>query len=1175
MSKLSLRSKSRFARLRVESLEERTNPGAGALDPTFGGDGTVTTATGPFNEDANDMLVQPDGKVVVVGSTYLTLRSEITLVRYNRDGTLDNTFGGDGLVFTSILAQGNTADSAVLQPDGMIVVAGGSSLGGVEVFAIARYKPDGSLDPTFGTNGTVTTDIANTTEAAYAVALQADGKIVAAGYLLGGGVGTAVVRYNTDGSLDNTFDGDGKFFYFAPNTNVPSDVVVQPDGKIVIVGYEYASGGSNAEVALQRLNPDGSFDTSFDGDGKVRLAISAAEDLIERIALQADGKIVVAGYTENGATRDILLARLSVNGSLDTSFDGDGIVTTAIGSSSEEAYDLAIQSDGKLVVAGRTVTGSRSDIALVRYNSDGSLDATFSGDGIQTTAIDGHIGARAVALQADGKIVVAGNANVSGQTDFALVRYNIDGSLDPLKDGLGVVTGVQAGYASSMALQTDGKIVVAGSSLAVSDDDFTVARFTADGSLDTSFDGDGIARTDFGNTDSAAAVAIQSDGKIVLVGQTFSSDGTAYNFAVARFNTDGSLDTSFGVGGRVITDFNSESNYAYSVAIDGNGKIVVAGGTFSGVALARYNNDGSLDSSFDNDGQLITPIGGSAKASSLVIDGNGKLVVGGYSTNTITGYFEFALARYNANGSLDTSFDQDGSLTTPFDSAGAGINSVKIDGNNRIVAAGYRARDNNFDFADFAVVRYNADGSLDSSFGSGGTVTTDFGGSKRDVVNSVAIDENGKLVVAGYTNVNNISDFAWARYNTDGSLDTSFDFDGKLIMNLGSAEVATSMAIQADGKIVTAGSSTTGFTLIRLRGDNHAPVTSPVSFNAVEDSVLRVNTPTFFSDPDGDLLTVTLMSSPTHGTLELAPYGSFVYTPHPEYVGPDSFMYKVTDTDGAFDTGSVLLNVVNDAADRLEVVTSSGITTFTESVPLPSTPVVIDAGVRVGSAFEDTITSATVKITSGYVPKKDVLTFATMGVIKGKFNATTATLTLTGAARPADYQAALRSVKYTNSSATPIDGIRTIAFTVKDTAGTGDAATRLLRVVGVNTKPIVTLTGLALTYKTRGRGLAVASTLVIKDVDNTRVMGATVSISAGFDALDVLSVTTKVGITVNYNAGVLTLTGNATLAMYQAVLRTLKFTTPVGAAAGLRTLSITVTDGLLASDPVTRNVTVV
>jgi Big-like domain-containing protein len=327
--------------------------------------------------------------------------------------------------------------------------------------------------------------------------------------------------------------------------------------------------------------------------------------------------------------------------------------------------------------------------------------------------------------------------------------------------------------------------------------------------------------------------------------------------------------------------------------------------------------------------------------------------------------------------------------------------------------------------------------------------------------------------------------------------------------------------------------------------------------------------------PDaGETLTVGSVSQGAHGTVTIAADGlSVQYTPNPDYAGPDAFFYTIADGNGGSDVAAVSVTVTNDAADRLEVVTSPGSVTFTEN----GGPVAVDPGVRVGAALEGILTSATVRFTSGYVKGKDKLVFAPAGGIKATFSATTGTLTLSGAASPAGYQAALRSVTYINSSPAPVDGPRILAFQVKDTAGTGDPATRLLRVVGVNSKPTLALPGLPLTYKNRGRPLAVAGTLLIKDIDNTRLQSARVAVSGGFAVnQDSLSVIVKPGITANYEAatGVMTLTGNGTIATYMAVLRTLKFTTTVGAPAGARTLSITVNDGLLDSDPVTRTVNV-
>jgi hypothetical protein len=329
----------------------------------------------------------------------------------------------------------------------------------------------------------------------------------------------------------------------------------------------------------------------------------------------------------------------------------------------------------------------------------------------------------------------------------------------------------------------------------------------------------------------------------------------------------------------------------------------------------------------------------------------------------------------------------------------------------------------------------------------------------------------------------------------------------------------------------------------------------------------------------GETLTISAVTQGLHGTVTITGGGTgLTYTPDPDYAGPDTFFYWISDGNGGTDSAAVSVTVTNDADDRLEVVTSPGTTQFTEG----GGPVAVDGGpngVQVGDGLEGVLTKATVKFASGYVKAKDKLVFTPLPniPIKGAFSATTGTLTLTGTASPADYQAALRAVTFNNTSPLPVTGLRKLEIRVQDAAGVGDPAVKLLYVTGVNTKPTLTLTSSALAY-TRGKpAIAVASTLGIKDVDNTRLQGATVQITGGFAAnQDVLSVTLKPGITRNYDAatGILTLSGNATLATYLAVLKSVKFSTPAAAPAGARTISFTVTDGDLTSDPITRTVNV-
>jgi uncharacterized delta-60 repeat protein len=411
---------------------------------------------------------------------------------------------------------------------------------------------------------------------------------------------------------------------------------------------------------------------------------------------------------------EILCDRALMAGDLDITFDGDGKVTTDLvfgENLNDRARSVAIQSDGKIVVAGSSFGSGIHDFALARYNSNGSLDTTFDGDGKVTTDFGGGDSASSVAIQSDGKIVVAGYSFNGRNVDFALARYNSNGSLDPAFGSNGKVT-TDFGSddtASSVTIQSDGKIVVAGSSRKTgnSPDDFALARYNSNGILDTTFDGDGKVTTDFGSDDTASSLAIQSDGKIVVAGQSLGS--IQYDFALARYNSNGSLDTTFGSDGKVTTDFSGDFDGAYSVAIQSDGKIVVAGG--------------STNSSVHN----------------------------------------FALARYDSNGGLDTTFDGDGKVTTDFGGDDEGAFSVAIQSDGKIVVAGHSG---NIDSSDFALSRYDSNGGLDTTFDGDGKVTTDFG-TGFDRAYGVAIQSDGKIVVAGDTNGNSSTDFALSRYNVN------------------------------------------------------------------------------------------------------------------------------------------------------------------------------------------------------------------------------------------------------------------------------------------------------------------------------------------------------------------------------------------------------------------------
>jgi uncharacterized delta-60 repeat protein len=392
----------------------------------------------------------------------------------------------------------------------------------------------------------------------------------------------------------------------------------------------------------------------------------------------------------------------------------------------------------------------------------GDLDSTFGDGGKVTTDLRFIDLARDVAIQRNGKIVVVGGT--SDNNDFALTRYNRDGSLDPsFGEGGKVITDFFGGFEDGhgVAIQPDGKIIVVGEEFHGEDSNanFGLARYNSNGTLDQHFGIGGKVTTDFGGFDLADAVVLQRDGKIVVAG------GANNNFGLARYNRDGSLDPSFGEGGKVETDFGGTNEIARGIALQRDEKIVVAGPTDQGLsdlnmALVRYNTDGSMDMSFGDSGKVITDFFGDLDAATgIVVQRNGKIVVAGYAFNPDNGTDDFALARYNRDGSLDAHFGVGGKVTTDFGEFDFEP-AISLDQKGRIVVAGFTV---SFDDADFALARYHSDGRLDSRFGTGGKVTTDFG--DNDQAGGMVIQQDGKIVLAGFSgNGQAGSDFAIARY---------------------------------------------------------------------------------------------------------------------------------------------------------------------------------------------------------------------------------------------------------------------------------------------------------------------------------------------------------------------------------------------------------------------------
>ena len=416
---------------------------------------------------------------------------------------------------------------------------------------------DGDLDPTFGTGGMVTTDIDHSTDIANAVAIQAD-------------------------------------------------------GKLVVVGQTYKNNDySNEDFVVTRYNTDGTLDTTFGRGGKVRTDFPGLAAVPSAVVIQSDGKIVVAGgaFPQFTFAGNFEVVRYNPNGSLDRSFGNGGIVTTTFPEGSY-AFDVALQPDGKIIAAGTVFVDfipgepSNTDFALARYNPDGTSDATFGNGGqVSTDFVGLEDDAFSVLIQPDGKIVAVGSADSPATYyDFAAVRYLSNGTIDTT---FGVAGKVSTDFgdqnfdrARSAALQPDGRIVAAGFAISQNGgvQNFAVARYTSNGVLDTTFSRDGKTQIDFGDCcQSANKVLLQSDGKIITVGYANTEDSDS-DFLLARLSPRGSLDATFGVGGKVRTSFGDLNGGANGAALQSDGKIVAVGfqATFSNqwanFALARYLN---------------------------------------------------------------------------------------------------------------------------------------------------------------------------------------------------------------------------------------------------------------------------------------------------------------------------------------------------------------------------------------------------------------------------------------------------------------------------------------------------------------------------------------------------------------------------------------------------------
>lgn len=748
----------------------------GTVDSTFGTAGRVMENFSAPYKNVLDVVVQPDHKVIVLAVATYNLVNRVVLIRYNSNGTLDNTFSGDGIADGSLVSPtANLHPSAIrMQPDGRILVCG-------------------------------TTGNSSPNDRGF------------------------VIRFNADGSLDNSFAGNGILYIQYPDITMIKNLVVLSNGQIMLLSTIITSG---AELILIKINSNGSIDTGFGVNGVA--AINASTNSYTdytRIELQADGKFIVGGNPyESGSNYIInfLLARINGDGTLDTNYGSSGFYT--ISANLEQSYqfaDLVIQPDGKVIASGvGTVYYNPVSTIATRINTNGTKDVSFGTNGTQVLNYlsTGFKSEGQISLQSDGKLLLAGFAiNASGNHNMAVTRLTAAGVLDGTFDGDGIAllqVNNYSSYGVATAQEADGKVVLAG--FARSNDVFapTIGRLASTGQTDHTISAGSTAITPVGagtHYDKGNNIIVQADQKIINVRKR--ENGYSTDISLTRHLPDGNIDSSFGINGKYNTDLHGLVYYS-SAAVLSTGKIMLAGSIVdfikgSRISLLRFNSNGLPDSTYGTNGNITMSINDNtvSSVSNTAIQADGKVVI---STREMVQPLNNStyILRLNTNGAYDNTFNGTGKLLLP-DTANWDKAFVQSDGKILMLYDSYY----NSIPPHTDLIRFNTNGTPDNSFNGGKAVNT---GTYHSIV---AIQPDGKIILADETKI--------ARLNNNGSFDNTFDNDGIAApgYRFKPFNVPQFIKVQTDGKILLTGfqynttGNTQNFDVIRINDDGNLDAT--------------------------------------------------------------------------------------------------------------------------------------------------------------------------------------------------------------------------------------------------------------------------------------------------------------------------------------------------------------
>lgn len=764
---------------------------AQSLDPTFDTDGLVNNpiSTTPSIQNAYDGILQPDGKMIYVGRYFDgTVITKGFIVRFNTDGTKDTSFATGGISIFGV----NGFQSVTLQADGKILVAGTSS--------VYRLTANGIVDTSFNSIGYKTISLSGQNMNMKCVSVQSDNKIVVSGFISNGtNNDVAVARLNTDGTFDTTFDTDGIYTFISSSIDNGFTHKIQADGKIVIVGDTGATTAAK-NFLIVRLNINGTLDTTFNLTGYAITDFSSSVDYARDIQILPDNSILVLGSSAG----NVALAKYTTSGALDTSFNTTGKKTFTIISNqatTSTSTSLHYFSKFSILPTGEVIISctNNGDYTIVKLNTAYNLDTTFGTNGIFTSNSEADI-STILQIKPNGNIITGGISFTTALNSDAKIKEVEIASNGTLINSVTKNLFLGVDKFISMNKNANGDIFVLANT-----PNPTLFKYNSSGQLDVTFGVSGkVILPDSAEND--CKINIFSDKIFVYL-----------DFGIYKFNSNGTLDTSFDTDGyinmgTVLNSFNN--NYSLGnmddVKIDAFGNLIVAidiyitGGSINyfSMGVLKFLNNGLVDVSFGNNGLFTTRFNSDLNfrefPQNIILQNDGKIKILGqfHHNQNIPIQYTFCSFRINSNGVLDTAYGNNGKTTNTFPSLiNWPINSFIFSDNSVLC---FMKSQNN---SEMKSIKFLADGAVDLSHGTNG-ISNDFVGSNNS---TMVFQPDGKYLKAGSKN----NHFSISRYNADGSVDTSFGTNGELNPIVGYASSISDILLQADGKIVVGGTSTT------------------------------------------------------------------------------------------------------------------------------------------------------------------------------------------------------------------------------------------------------------------------------------------------------------------------------------------------------------------------------